>query len=110
MKVDIEVMKQKYQKLWEEIQDEKLFLEIVKLKEKEKKLKEKLLSKTEKERKREARALIILCKLLIQELKKEDLINFIEKNKDKFIQKERKEEIDYSKYVLRLIENHEVER
>ena len=109
MKVDIEVMKQKYQKLWEEVGgDEELFLKLVKLKEKEKRLKEELKYRSEKERKREARALIILCKLLLKELDKEKLISFIETNKDKFIQKERKEEVDYSKYVLKLIENQGV--
>ena len=104
---NLEVLKQKYKKLWEMVGgDEELFLKLVKLKEKEKKLKEELKYRSEKERKREARALIILAKLLMNEIRKEDLINFIEKNKDKFIQKERKEEIDYAKYVLKLIENN----
>jgi hypothetical protein len=105
MKVDINTLKEKYQKLWEEVGgDEELFLKLVKLKEKEKKFKEELKYKTEKERKREARALIILAKLLLKELDKEKLISFIETNKKEFIQKERKEEVDYSVYVLRLIE------
>ena len=105
MKVDINTLKEKYQKLYEEVGgDEELFLKLVKLKEKEKRLKEELKLKSEKEKKREARALIILAKLLIKEIDKEKLISFIQTNKKEFIQKERKEEVDYSKYVLKLLE------
>ena len=106
MKENLEVLKQKYQNLWQEIGDEKLFLELVRIKEREKNIKEKIKKKTEKERKREARALIILAKLLMKDIKKEELIKFIEAHKTDFIQKDKKETVDYSKHILKLLEEN----
>ena len=64
--MDIEVLKQKYAKLWQECNgDEKLFLKLARLKEREKRLQEELKKKSEIERRREARALIIFALLLI---------------------------------------------
>ena len=85
-------MKQKYQKL----------LKLVKIKEREKKLREQIASKTEKERKREARALIILSKIMIRE--NPNLINqVLSRYQQEFIQKESKDEIDYTIYIRRLL-------
>ncbi len=105
---NIDLLKQKYKKDWDYFKDidngEKLFLEFVKAKEKILKVKEKTKAIQEKERKREARALIILAKLLI-ELYPDRIEKIINQHKDKFIQKEGKKEIDYSKYIWKLIKN-----
>ena len=106
---DLEMYKEKYKKIWEEYKNldpllaEKLFLKHVRALERVNKIKHKLETVSERERKREARALIILAKILIQnhkDLVKETLSN----NQDKFKSKEGKVELDYSKYILKLLQ------
>lgn len=103
---NIDLLKQKYKKDWDYFKNidngEKLFLEFVKAKEKILKVKQKTKAIQEKERKREARALIILAKLLI-ELEPDLIKKVLIENNDKFIQKEGRKEIDYSKYIYKLI-------
>ncbi len=103
---NIDLLKQKYKKDWEYFKNidngEKLFIEFVKAKEKIRKVKEKTKAIQEKERKREARALIILAKLLI-DLYPNRIEKIINQHKDKFIQKEGKKEIDYSKYIQKIL-------
>ena len=102
--MDIEVLKQKYQKLWQECAgDEKLFMSLAKVKEKERKLYEKLRSKTKIERSREARALIIFAKLILKTMKKDEVLSFLEAHKDDFLQKERNQLIDYSHYIRNML-------
>ena len=102
----LDFLKQKYKKDWEKFKDidngEKLFLEYVKAKEKLLKVKEKTKAFQEKERKREARALIILAKLFIK-LYPNNVKDIINQYKDEFIQKEGKKDIDYSKYILKML-------
>jgi hypothetical protein len=106
-KEKLEIWKEKYKKEWEKFKaldnGEKLFYDYIKTKEKQKKIQEKLKAQAEKEKKREARALIILAKLLLKELDKEQLQAFIERHSADFIQKERGKEINYSKYILKLL-------
>lgn len=97
----LEELKKKYKKDWERIGDEKLFLQFVKLKEREKKLIEKLQARSEKERKRRTRALILLASMFIE--KQPSLAeSFIRHNK--IIGKEGKQEVDYTSYILQEIE------
>ncbi len=106
----LKTFKKKYPNEWkkfEHLEDgEKLFYEYISAKEKMKRAKEKIQAISEKERKREARALIILSKLLIR-YNKDFASNFIQKHSADFIQKERGKEIDYSKYILKLLEQEQ---
>jgi len=105
----LEVWKEKYKKEWEKFEaldnGEKLFYDYIKAKEKLKKTQEKLKAQAEKERKREARALIILAKIILKTQKTEVIKSLIERNNNDFLQKERGKLIDYSQYIYRLLEN-----
>lgn len=109
-KEKVEIFKQKYPGEWKKFEfledAEKLFYEYIKAKEKLKQAKEKIQAISEKERKREARALIILSKLLIK-YNKDFISDFIQEHKQELIQKERGKEIDYSKYILKLLQEQE---
>lgn len=95
---ELEQLKQKYKKEWEEAQgDEKLFMKVVKAKEALRKAKEKIKAKAEEERKRRTRALILLASMIIEK-EPERIEFFVKYNKIKA--KEGKEEVDYTKYIL----------
>ena len=107
----LEIFKQKYASEYEKFLNqfdkdtaEKLFYEYAKAKEKLKQTKEKIQAISEKERKREARALIIFAKLILKNIKKDEILNFIEQHRQEFTQKERGKEIDYSKYLVKFLE------
>ena len=107
--MDIEALKQRYQKVWAEYQSldptvaEKLFLKHVRALERVEKAKRKLLTVSERERKREARALIILAKLIISE--HPNIVRQIVSNHvSDFHAKEGAVLVDYSKYIYRLLE------
>jgi methyl coenzyme M reductase subunit C-like uncharacterized protein (methanogenesis marker protein 7) len=110
MELSLEELKALYPKVWEKYKGmekeiaEMLFLEHVKAIQKIKKIEEKIEKITERERKREARALIILAKLLLQENPK--LVKeILEKHQEKFQQKEGRVELDYSNYVRKILES-----
>ncbi len=107
----LEIYKQRYAKDWEKFKHlenaEKLFYEYAKAKEKLERTKEKVMAQTQKEKKREARALIILAKLLISHLGPEQVRHFVLSRRNEFIQKERGKEIDYSKYIFNLLDKKE---
>lgn len=106
----VEIFKQKYPNEWKKFEymedGEKLFYEYIKAKEKLKQAKEKIQAISEKERKREARALIIFAKLVIKH-NKDFVLEFLSKYPDELVQKERGKEIDYSKYILKLLEQEQ---
>ena len=106
--MDIEALKQRYPKVWAEYQNldpavaEKLFVKHVRALERVERAKRKLLTASEKERKREARALIILAKLIISE--HPDIVKQILSTRQiDFVGKEGAVEVDYSKYITRLL-------
>ena len=110
MELSLEELKSLYPKVWEKYKGmekelaEELFLEHVKALQKIKKTEEKIEKITERERKREARALIILSKILIKESPK--LVKeILERYQGEFQQKEGRVELDYSKYVRKLLES-----
>ncbi len=109
-KEKVETLKQKYPADWKRFEflgdGEKLFYEYIKAKEKMKKAKEKIQAISERERKREARALIIFAKSVIKH-DKDFVKEFLSKYPDELIQKERGKEIDYSKYILKLLQEQE---
>jgi hypothetical protein len=109
MELSLEELKRLYPKVWEKYQSlerelaEELFIEHVKALQKIKKTEERIERITERERKREARALIILSKLLIKE--NPNLIReIIEKYQGEFRQREGRVELDYSKYVRKFLD------
>ena len=102
---DLEELKQKYPKVWQELQDTDFFLKYVKLKEKQKQLIEKIRTKKEKERKRRARALIILAELCLQDEALLEQITFkLHEWQEHFKVKESKQAIDLSQYIKTEIE------
>lgn len=111
MSVDkFELLKEKYRKDWErlvsELGEEKaleVFLKYARAKERLLRAKERVQAITERERKREARALIILSKLLIRE-KPEVVKEVLQAFPSEFIQRERKQDIDYSGYIIQLLQ------
>jgi uncharacterized protein YktB (UPF0637 family) len=109
MELSLEELKRLYPKVWEKYQSlerelaEELFIEHVKALQKIKKTEEKIEKITERERKREARALIILSKILIKESPK--LVKeILERYQGEFQQKEGRVELDYSRYIKKLLE------
>ena len=109
---DLEMYKEKYKKIWEEYKNldpllaEKLFLKHVRALERVNKIKHKLETVSERERKREARALIILAKIVLREnkdLARNILLNYA----NEFKGKEGKVELDYSKYIAKFINKEE---
>ncbi|MEM3265688.1 MAG: hypothetical protein QXH07_07020 [Thermoplasmata archaeon] len=102
---DLEELKQKYPKVWQELQDTDFFLKYVKLKEKQKQLIEKIRTQKEKERKRRARALIILAELCLQDKALLEQITFkLNEWQEHFKVKESKQAIDLSRYIKAEIE------
>jgi hypothetical protein len=112
-KSKLDIYKIKYPKLWEEVKElenaEELFLKQIKIKERDRKIKDIIEQKKKKERKRETRALIIFAKLMLKELSKNEIEKLLNKYSKEFIQKERGKEIDYSKYIWKLIEKRKEE-
>jgi len=111
----IEDLKEKYQKDWKRFQKEfdyetaeKLFLEFAKAKEKMRKAKEKLQMQKERTKKREARALIILSKLILKKYP-QLVAKILRENEAEFVKKEGKKEVDYSQYVMNLLKK-QIER
>jgi hypothetical protein len=108
MELSVEELKLLYPRVWEKYQSldkelaEELFLEHVKAIQKIKKTEEKIEKITERERKREARALIILSKIVLKE-NPELVKEIIERYKEEFKQKEGRVELDYSKYVRKFL-------
>ena len=107
--MNVEELKTRYQKIWAEYQSldsviaEKLFLKHVRAIERVEKAKRKLLTVSERERKREARALIILAKLIISE--RQDVVKqILSHHISDFLNKEGAVLVDYSKYIYRLLE------
>ncbi|MFN3264818.1 MAG: hypothetical protein ACK42C_07950 [Aquificaceae bacterium] len=105
----LEMFKEKYQQDWERFRSElptekaeELFYKWALAKERLKKAKEKALAVSERERKREARALIILAKILIREMPSK-VSAILNEFPHEFIQKEGRQEVDYSVYVRRLL-------
>ncbi len=109
---ELEVLKERYKKIWEQYQGldskiaEKLFLKHVRAIERIHKIQNKLEAVSEKERKREARALIIFAKIVLREHK--DLAkNILLSYANEFKGKEGKVELDYSKYIAKFLNKEE---
>jgi hypothetical protein len=108
MELSLEELKARYPRIWKKYEGmekelaEELFLKHMKVIQKVKKTEEKIEKITEREKKREARALIILAKLLIKENPK--LVGeILEKYKEEFRQKEGRIELDYAKYIKKFL-------
>ncbi len=112
--MDIEALKQRYPKVWAEYQTldpsvaEKLFIKHIRALERVEKAKRKLLTASEREKKREARALIILSKLLIAH-HPEIVRQILSQYTADFQAKEGAVLIDYAKYITRLLEPSKTE-
>ncbi len=108
MELSLEELKARYPRIWKKYEGlekelaEELFLKHVKALQKIKKTEEKIEKITEREKKREARALIILAKIMIKENQK--LVKeILEKYKEEFKQKEGRVELDYAKYIKKFL-------